>query len=444
MSAIFWVTLTDPTTGALVPGQTLSMVFGASPLWGRTGGGAVGSFTEDPTNSGCYQCTLNETNRYTVYVNGSPHDELTDVMILADDVVVKGNVSGQLGSVDGAALVGIADSAGRFTATNVEGALAELAGSGRTTETVKGNATNIVALQAVLASIDNTMLQAVTSAGGIADASAQHTHDSLYYTETEINAWRNTSSGVITGNGITAKQSGGAPTGDILIDSSATSGNNSASDIILRLRPSGSGSAGQVTIDQDGTEYRVITAFDTGDFDYSGTNYGSTIDPSDPSALKRMLLALDSALATLWQQQWPGQETQVWKTIWREVFSETVGTVTTGEALPSTDFDFVYSNSSEAFIKKLWLTETDTNYYDYRLRVQAKVAGGGGGTIYLRHVDSALEASIAVSGSSDTWYTSGVLTLPSSYANPTEWRIVIKGDGTNNLTVYNNMSIQAR
>ena len=38
----------------------------------------------------------------------------------------------------GASCIGLQDSAGRFTATQVEAALAEIAGSGRTTETVKG------------------------------------------------------------------------------------------------------------------------------------------------------------------------------------------------------------------------------------------------------------------------------------------------------------------
>lgn len=38
----------------------------------------------------------------------------------------------------GASQIGIEDSAGRYTATQIEAALAEIAGSGRTTETVKG------------------------------------------------------------------------------------------------------------------------------------------------------------------------------------------------------------------------------------------------------------------------------------------------------------------
>jgi hypothetical protein len=38
----------------------------------------------------------------------------------------------------GASAIGLQDSAGRFTATQVEAALAEIAGTGRTTETIKG------------------------------------------------------------------------------------------------------------------------------------------------------------------------------------------------------------------------------------------------------------------------------------------------------------------
>lgn len=67
---------------------------------------------------------------------------------------------------EGASCIGIEDSANRFTATNVEAALAELAGSGRTTETVKANADSIAAHTATTSYIAPTLLNSWVNYGG--------------------------------------------------------------------------------------------------------------------------------------------------------------------------------------------------------------------------------------------------------------------------------------
>lgn len=59
------------------------------------------------------------------------HDQTKDYMV----ALIAELLSTAVGK--GASTIGLQDSAGRFTAANVEAALAELAGSGRTTETLK-------------------------------------------------------------------------------------------------------------------------------------------------------------------------------------------------------------------------------------------------------------------------------------------------------------------
>lgn len=53
-------------------------------------------------------------------------------------------------NIEAAATVTVADDEGRYTGTNVETCLAEIAGGGRTTETVKSNAANIAILSGLL------------------------------------------------------------------------------------------------------------------------------------------------------------------------------------------------------------------------------------------------------------------------------------------------------
>jgi len=66
----------------------------------------------------------------------------------------------------GASQIGIEDSAGRYTATNVEGAVSEIAGAGRTTETVKGNKDLIDAHASTTTGIHGVGTSTVESAAG--------------------------------------------------------------------------------------------------------------------------------------------------------------------------------------------------------------------------------------------------------------------------------------
>jgi hypothetical protein len=59
-------------------------------------------------------------------------------------------------------LITLEDAANRFTATKVEQGLAEIAGSGRTTETVKLNAAAIIALSVQPAKIDASLINSWT------------------------------------------------------------------------------------------------------------------------------------------------------------------------------------------------------------------------------------------------------------------------------------------
>jgi len=185
-----------------------------------------------------------------------------------------------------------------------------------------------------------------------------------------------------------------------------------------------------------------VSRWDTGDFDYAGTFSGNAIDPADPSALKRMLLAMDGWIQQLAGLQWPGSDT-VWRTLWQSNFSETPGTVTTNETLPLTDFDFVYAQTTAAIIKRIWLAPTDNLFYELQLRFYAKVSAGSA-TVTFTHVSSGTAVAVTVSATTDTWHTSDIITLNQSFANPEEFTIDIKCAGGTTLTIYDNLLIQAR
>ena len=70
---------------------------------------------------------------------------------------------------DGASMVGVEDATGLYTGADVEACLAEIAGAGRTTETVMGNATDLAGLITDLASVatgDGASLIGVEDANG--------------------------------------------------------------------------------------------------------------------------------------------------------------------------------------------------------------------------------------------------------------------------------------
>jgi hypothetical protein len=73
-------------------------------------------------------------------IKGNPIEDIRAVAIAGDAALA----AAILGNTEPADTVTVADTANRFTGTNVEACLAEIAGAGRTSETVKGNNTLIV------------------------------------------------------------------------------------------------------------------------------------------------------------------------------------------------------------------------------------------------------------------------------------------------------------
>lgn len=184
MSVRFQVTCQDAhgeaQTGLTVVLYSYSSTIGVDP--------AVATLTDN--GDGTYYCAVTSAGKYKVTVGGVLQDELNGIYIAADNIVTditgKMNViasptnnnlvamdaSGQskdsgyaasnfltsshtnadgaggtstpaTNMIHNAAAVGIADAGNRITATTVEAALQELAGSGRTTETIKSLATLI-------------------------------------------------------------------------------------------------------------------------------------------------------------------------------------------------------------------------------------------------------------------------------------------------------------
>ena len=73
-------------------------------------------------------------------IKGNPIEDIRNVAIAGDAALA----AAILGNTEPADTVTVADTANRYTGTNVETCLAEIAGASRTTETVKGNNTLIV------------------------------------------------------------------------------------------------------------------------------------------------------------------------------------------------------------------------------------------------------------------------------------------------------------
>jgi len=444
MASYKWVVICAPLTGAVdTTSPTVTLKYGSAPINGRSAGSTISTATEDPVGSGCYRITIPETNQYTIVVSGSPQDELTDEWISGADATSTTQLgdTGSLSGTAGAERIGIKDSGGRYTATTVEGALAEIAGSGRTTETVKANATAITALQSTLSSITNAALVAVCGPSVVIDASAYHTHDGRYYTETEVNTWRNSSTGVITGGGITGVASG-ANAGPLMFDASGISGNGNGADIQFDTSPSGSGTWGAVEIyAPDSKWYEVVTKYHTGDFDYTGSVFLSRVSANSASALKSALLELDSKLGVLWHLQYPAV-TELWRTIWTNPTLAASGALTPG-ATPTLS-SWTQSSGTLTIVARVWLDPTSESFQRIRLLVYGNVAGSGQADVVLEHVTSGVQGALVVKSGDAAWYTSSELVIPSTYIEPQEFTVHVKPDGSNVLTLYANLTLQVQ
>jgi hypothetical protein len=98
-------------------------------------------------------------------IKGNPIEDIRAVAIAGDAALA----AAILGNTEPADTVTVADTANRFTGTNVEACLAEIAGAGRTTETVKGNNTLILANTAAIDALQRTG-STVEVAGVVTDA----------------------------------------------------------------------------------------------------------------------------------------------------------------------------------------------------------------------------------------------------------------------------------
>lgn len=162
MSARFSVVLQD-NEGAAMIGQDVDLYAGASPT-------IPGAHTDMTDNSdGSYYCSVSASGIYTVVVGGTIHDEMQGIYITVDDgataqdLADHENADGAGGDdtpatnkVHNASAIELKDSAGRFSASDVEAGLAELAGSGRTTQTVKANADDIDTLETAMTAVKGT------------------------------------------------------------------------------------------------------------------------------------------------------------------------------------------------------------------------------------------------------------------------------------------------
>lgn len=163
MSARFSIQLLN-SGGSLVVDSDVDLYSGASPS-------VPGAHTDMTNNSdGTYYCSVSASGVYTVVVDGSVQDEFQGIYIAVDDSVLDSdltlhvNADGAGGTstpatnkVHNAAAIELEDTATRFTATDVEAGLAELAGSGRTTETVKANNTAIGTVNTAIGTINSTI-----------------------------------------------------------------------------------------------------------------------------------------------------------------------------------------------------------------------------------------------------------------------------------------------
>jgi hypothetical protein len=433
MSSAFWITATSPTDSSLMDGLTILLKYGSSPLFGRTPGATAGTFTEDPASSGCYSVTVPESNIYTVTVNGVPQNELTDVPLIGGDVAVLGSdAAGKLGSTSGAGLIGILDSAGRITGTTVEAALAELAGASRTTETIKSAYDLAATHSAILASITSAMLVKLTSVDGVVNASDQHTHSDLYYTEAEVDALLST--GITGWRGLAS----GANCSDLTLDLTGFSGNGNGGDFFVDLSGEGNGYEGSMQIKREGTYYPVVTQFDTGGFDFSGSNFLSNVDPADYAPLQKIIQILDSKLWQIYNLQYPGSGN--WKAVYRVGTSQTTGAVTADVVAE----DWHQTSGTPHIIHRVMLHTTNEGMWNLRIKVQGKssLAGAKEYVRFTRVADGAY-VDVLLTVDSATWATSAILALTTSPANPEEFTVSIIGDGTNTVTLYKNFIIEA-
>jgi len=146
-SGIFGIAVDDATSGNDMAIETEGMF--TLPKAGAT------AFTAGDVayyNDGTGKITATNTDLPVgkVYETCAGGGELTCKVILEPVSAVGADITAHLGDTadaHDASAISVLDSANRFTGTDVEAALAELAGASRTTETVKGNAADIALLK---------------------------------------------------------------------------------------------------------------------------------------------------------------------------------------------------------------------------------------------------------------------------------------------------------
>lgn len=462
--ATLTVTLINPSTGQPISGLTnVRLYLGSSALQyngDSPAGTDLGVMTEEGT-SGSYTATINKTNAYTIRVSGVANDEYTNVWVPSADIVgtyrLAEDGAGSGGLPSGASLIGVNDPDGRYTGTNVQTILNEISGA-------RGSVAN-ANIKWLYDKVDgwnvtDAEINALnTAACTLADFQKLH---ALTATSAEINKLAGASANVtaanlntLTGGGATTLhthssftavtsirgQQSGNHCLDFTIDLSAFVSSGDGGDLLITTAPLGTGAWGQVKIYTVDGYFRVVTEWDTGDFDYSGTNFLSGIDPADIGPLDRAIRELDSRIGTLWQMQFPGVST-IWKPLWANATKAATGAVTPGSS--PTLASWTQTSASETTIVRVWLNPTDEGMWTLRLKAYAKVASGGTVYVKLRHVTSSTEVDATITSTTDAWVTTGELTLPASYATPQEFQVILKGDATHLATVYENLIIEGK
>jgi hypothetical protein len=446
MSAKHKVVLWDASSGDIDTGVTITLKYGSGCIAPGTPGATVGTYTETPVSGGAYEITIPETNQYTIEVDGAVSGEFTDIWLLADDVISAAKLVGT-GASQGASLVGLRDTASRFTAITVEDALAEIAGASRTTETVKSayDLGNTAATKLTNASQAN--INTLVGSGGVTNASSLHLHSDVYYTETELNSTgvpnlRVADNGTIrTVGGSTGDLTVGAGadssghSGDITLDAHIGTSAKNGGNIIADVRSGAGGTNGNLQVKNSYGTYRVITEFEVGDLDLSSSVYLSIYDTADDGFITNCLRELDTRVAFAIRELTGSNER--FRVAYIREKAQTLGSIAAASALTWGS----WTNNTGTYKEAIKVILPITEVYSYKVRIvfTAKDSVGTAGKIQVTLAGSISEV-VSITSTSDTVYTVDI-DVTSSFASPQDLVFEIKGDGASTVTLYENISV---
>ena len=328
---------------------------------------------------------------------------------------------GATSGTSGADLIGIRDVGAHFSGASVELALQELGALLTLLSGLTASAAEINALDGIAALVTAANLSTLC-AGETVDASALHTHNPLK-TET------------IYGETV------GTGRSDLLISTAGISGDTPGGDFEIVTSPAGTAAYGAAKVNG----YQIVTQFNSGSFDYTANPLLANIDPADEGALHNAIMIIAGLVQQLQAEAW-GTPTEIWRVIWSKSSKQATGAVTPGSA--ATIGSYTLSSATESNIEKVTLPYpiyAPHQAYKFKLQLRAKVAGGAGGQVKLIHTATSTEVSVTVTSTdaAGAWVETAVLQIAASYGTPQEFKINMKADGTNLLTLYEDYFIEA-